>query len=72
MGMKSISAGYEFAHRDDYEGRHVIPDLNVDVLRLFQGLFENMCDFERVVFDLYALIRDWRSICVDLDSHHAI
>jgi len=30
MGMKTISAGYEFAHRDDYEGRHVIPHLKVD------------------------------------------
>ena len=30
LGMKSISAGYEFAHRDDYEGRQVIPDLKVD------------------------------------------
>ncbi|KAF0188785.1 MAG: nitrogenase molybdenum-iron protein alpha [Desulfobulbaceae bacterium] len=30
MGMKVIAAGYEFAHRDDYEGRHVIPDLKVD------------------------------------------
>jgi len=30
MGMKTVSAGYEFAHRDDYEGRHVIPDLKVD------------------------------------------
>ena len=30
MGMKTISAGYEFAHRDDYEGRHVIPDLKLD------------------------------------------
>ncbi len=30
LGMKTISAGYEFAHRDDYEGRRVIPDLKVD------------------------------------------
>jgi nitrogenase molybdenum-iron protein alpha chain len=30
MGMKTISAGYEFAHRDDYEGRRVLPDLTVD------------------------------------------
>ena len=30
LGMKTISAGYEFAHRDDYEGRHVIPTLEVD------------------------------------------
>ncbi len=30
MGMKTLSAGYEFAHRDDYEGRHVIPDLKPD------------------------------------------
>jgi nitrogenase molybdenum-iron protein alpha chain len=30
MGMKTTSAGYEFAHRDDYEGRHVIPTLKVD------------------------------------------
>ncbi len=30
MGMKTLSAGYEFAHRDDYEGRHVIPELKVD------------------------------------------
>ena len=30
MGMKTISAGYEFGHRDDYEGRQVIPTLKVD------------------------------------------
>ncbi|MBI5572283.1 MAG: nitrogenase molybdenum-iron protein alpha chain [Desulfomonile tiedjei] len=30
IGMKTISAGYEFAHRDDYEGRHVLPNLKVD------------------------------------------
>src|SRR5208337_2038643 len=30
MGMKTISAGYEFAHRDDYEGRRVLPDIKVD------------------------------------------
>jgi len=30
MGMKTLSAGYEFAHRDDYEGRHVIPELKPD------------------------------------------
>lgn len=28
--MKTVSAGYEFAHRDDYEGREVIPDIKVD------------------------------------------
>lgn len=30
IGMKIISAGYEFAHRDDYEGRNVLPSLKVD------------------------------------------
>lgn len=30
IGMKTISAGYEFAHRDDYEGRRVIDDIKVD------------------------------------------
>ncbi|MFO7568231.1 MAG: nitrogenase molybdenum-iron protein alpha chain [Smithellaceae bacterium] len=30
IGMKTISAGYEFAHRDDYEGRRVIPDIVID------------------------------------------
>jgi nitrogenase molybdenum-iron protein alpha chain len=30
IGMKIVSAGYEFAHRDDYEGRNVIPFLKVD------------------------------------------
>jgi len=30
MGMKTLSAGYEFGHRDDYEGREVLPDLKVD------------------------------------------
>jgi nitrogenase molybdenum-iron protein alpha chain len=30
IGMKTISAGYEFAHRDDYEGRRVLPHLKVD------------------------------------------
>jgi nitrogenase molybdenum-iron protein alpha chain len=30
LGMETVSAGYEFAHRDDYEGRHVIPTIKVD------------------------------------------
>jgi nitrogenase molybdenum-iron protein alpha chain len=30
LGMKTIAAGYEFAHRDDYEGRNVIPTIEVD------------------------------------------
>jgi len=30
LGMKTVSTGYEFGHRDDYEGRHVIPTLKVD------------------------------------------
>lgn len=30
VGMKTIAAGYEFAHRDDYEGRHVLPRVKVD------------------------------------------
>lgn len=30
IGMKTIAAGYEFAHRDDYEGREVLPNLKVD------------------------------------------
>jgi nitrogenase molybdenum-iron protein alpha chain len=27
LGMKTVIAGYEFAHRDDYEGRDIIPRL---------------------------------------------
>ncbi len=30
IGMSTVSAGYEFAHRDDYEGRKVIPNISVD------------------------------------------
>jgi nitrogenase molybdenum-iron protein alpha chain len=30
LGMKTLSAGYEFAHRDDYEGRRVLPDIKID------------------------------------------
>ena len=30
MGMKTIAAGYEFAHRDDYEGRDVLPHIKID------------------------------------------
>jgi nitrogenase molybdenum-iron protein alpha chain len=30
LGMKVIAAGYEFAHRDDYEGRRVLPTIKVD------------------------------------------
>ena len=30
LGMKTLSAGYEFAHRDDYEGRRVLPEIKVD------------------------------------------
>ncbi|MFW5808471.1 MAG: nitrogenase component 1, partial [Spirochaetota bacterium] len=30
IGMRVVSAGYEFAHRDDYEGRKVLPSIKVD------------------------------------------
>jgi nitrogenase molybdenum-iron protein alpha chain len=30
IGMTTIAAGYEFAHRDDYEGRRVLPGIKVD------------------------------------------
>lgn len=30
IGMKTLAAGYEFGHRDDYEGRHVLPTVKVD------------------------------------------
>jgi nitrogenase molybdenum-iron protein alpha chain len=30
LGMEVVSAGYEFAHRDDYEGREVLPSIKVD------------------------------------------
>jgi nitrogenase molybdenum-iron protein alpha chain len=30
IGMKTVAAGYEFAHRDDYEGRKVMPTIKVD------------------------------------------
>jgi nitrogenase molybdenum-iron protein alpha chain len=30
LGMRSVAAGYEFAHRDDYEGRRVLPSIQVD------------------------------------------
>jgi len=30
LGIRTVSAGYEFAHRDDYEGRKVIPDIKID------------------------------------------
>lgn len=30
LGIETILAGYEFAHRDDYEGRQVIPDIKSD------------------------------------------
>jgi nitrogenase molybdenum-iron protein alpha chain len=30
IGMETIAAGYEFAHRDDYEGRRVLPTIKID------------------------------------------
>ncbi len=30
IGMETIAAGYEFGHRDDYEGRKVLPGIKVD------------------------------------------
>ncbi|RXK81139.1 nitrogenase molybdenum-iron protein alpha chain [Chlorobaculum sp. 24CR] len=30
LGMTTIAAGYEFAHRDDYEGREVLPKIKID------------------------------------------
>ena len=30
LGMVTVAAGYEFGHRDDYEGRKIIPTIKVD------------------------------------------
>ncbi|MBC2582415.1 nitrogenase molybdenum-iron protein alpha chain [Clostridium sp. DJ247] len=30
LGIKTILAGFEFAHRDDYEGREVLPTIKID------------------------------------------
>ncbi len=30
LGMSTLSAGYEFGHRDDYEGRRVLPTIQID------------------------------------------
>jgi nitrogenase molybdenum-iron protein alpha chain len=30
LGMETLVAGYEFGHRDDYEGRSVIPSIQID------------------------------------------
>jgi nitrogenase molybdenum-iron protein alpha chain len=30
IGMLTVAAGYEFAHRDDYEGRKVLPSIKID------------------------------------------
>jgi nitrogenase molybdenum-iron protein alpha chain len=30
LGMKTVAAGYEFGHRDDYEGRGVLPSVKID------------------------------------------
>jgi len=30
IGIETVCAGYEFAHRDDYEGRRVLPTIKVD------------------------------------------
>ena len=30
IGMETVAAGYEFGHRDDYEGRKVLPTIKVD------------------------------------------
>ncbi|MGD0080278.1 MAG: nitrogenase molybdenum-iron protein alpha chain [Methanoregula sp.] len=30
LGMEVVVAGYEFAHRDDYEGRQIIPTIKTD------------------------------------------
>ena len=30
LGINTLSAGYEFGHRDDYEGRRVIPTIQID------------------------------------------
>lgn len=30
LGMETLTAGYEFGHRDDYEGRRVMPSIKID------------------------------------------
>ncbi|MDR3282265.1 MAG: nitrogenase component I subunit alpha [Candidatus Methanoplasma sp.] len=47
LGVKTVMAGYEFAHRDDYEGRKVIPTIKDDADSKNIGSIEVEADKDR-------------------------
>ena len=79
FGIKTLLAGYEFAHRDDYEGREVIPNIvadadlkNIEVLSVdkVEGKFkvyktdEEIQDLQKEIAEL----EDYKGMERDMDK----
>jgi nitrogenase molybdenum-iron protein alpha chain len=79
LGMKTVSAGYEFAHRDDYEGRKVIPSIKVDAdsrnipeldIEKDEELYRERMDAERKEkLESEGFFREYDGMMVEMDKN---
>jgi len=78
LGMKTLSAGYEFGHRDDYEGRRVIPTIQVDAdsrnieeltIEKDEGLYrERKTDKEKEKLEPSLQFNDYEGMMVEMEK----
>jgi nitrogenase molybdenum-iron protein alpha chain len=80
IGMKTVAAGYEFGHRDDYEGRRVLSGIKVDAdsknieelkvqadeLRYRPRKSEE--ELARLAADAELEFRDYKGLMTEMDS----
>ena len=82
LGIRTVSAGYEFAHRDDYEGRKVIPTIKIDadsrnieelVVTKDENLFRNdlvekKAELQRLGYEF----KDYAGMMPDMDKNSLV
>ncbi|MDR3209606.1 MAG: nitrogenase component I subunit alpha [Oscillospiraceae bacterium] len=71
FGMRTVIAGYEFAHRDDYEGRDIIPLIKEDAdnKNIETITVERDLEFFRELYDAAALEALAEADGIELDTY---
>jgi len=69
LEMKVLAAGYEFAHRDDYEGRRVIPTIKIDADEKDEAKFRpDLASAEEKLSSQGYAFRDYEGMMPDMDD----
>ena len=72
FGVRTVLAGYEFAHRDDYEGRRVIPNIKEDADN--KNIEQLQIEKDEKHYRVYLNEEEYRKLKekISLDDYHGL